>query len=1112
MASVHGTSRANALFQIYGVAFPSAYQERFGIETAVVDIDLIEKTIASGEAALHLYRPEGIAENGMRLKIFSPNEPIPLSDVLPMLEHMGLKVIDEDPHTIEPSGANKRVVIIHDLGLVTRDGSDANVSKVRDAFEEAFSRVRSGEIESDGFNGLVMLAGLHWREVVVLRALCKYLRQTGITFSQEYMERTLAAHPALAALIVRLFMARFDPHGGKSAVRKARPVRAAVIEGLEAVESADEDRILRRFLNLIDSMLRTNYFQTDANGQLKSYLSFKLDSKKVAELPLPRPLREIFVCSPRVEGVHLRFGVVARGGLRWSDRPEDFRTEVLGLVKAQQVKNAVIVPVGSKGGFVLKRPPAPGDRDAIMAEGITCYRTFISGMLDITDNLKGDKVVPPRAVVRYDDDDPYLVVAADKGTATFSDYANDVSQQYGFWLGDAFASGGSQGYDHKGMGITARGAWESVKRHFREIGMDIQSQPFTVVGIGDMSGDVFGNGMLLSPHTKLIAAFNHLHIFVDPDPDPETSLKERQRMFNMPRSNWADYDAKLLSKGGAIYPRSAKSLKLTPQIKERFALAEDAVAPNVLLRAVIGADVDLMWFGGIGTYVKASDETNGDVGDRANDAIRLNGEDLRCRVIGEGANLGVTQRGRIEYAVGGRRISTDFIDNSAGVDTSDHEVNIKVLLNAVVATGGMTVAQRNRFLARMSDEVGELVLRHNYQQSGAITLSKARGVVGLENHIRLMRMLERIGFLDRAVEFLPNDELLTERLSENQTLIRPEIAVVMCYAKNWLYEKLLDSDLPDDSYLLDDLITYFPKLAQKHHLEAIKRHRLRREIIATRVTNSLVNRAGETFVSEMMEKTGMPPGDIARAYTIARQAFAFRDLWAAIEALDNKVPADIQTHMLLDINHLMEWVALWFLRNGRRPLDIGSHVEEFSQGMAELFANLPSVLPAHYVADTRTRAKTYIQNGVPERLALRVADLVNLFSGCDIVRLANRRKLKVTDVARVYFATGSRFRLGRMRAAASRLDAHSHWDSLAAAALVEELYSHQLAITSQVLDCGAGLRSEKAIDAWIQAHRAAVDRAEQILAELWSTDISDISMIAVASRQLRTLADSANPR
>ncbi len=1103
-----GEEKGLTLYRRYEDAFPLGYRERLDATEAVADIAVIEETLDSGELGMSLYRPPGAADNQLRFKVYHPHQAIPLSHVLPMLEHMGLMVVDEIPDAVRPRDGGADVVMIHDFGLETRNGAAVNLGAIRGNFHDTFHRVWRGEVESDGFNGLVLSAGLAWREVVILRAYCKYLRQAGIAFSQAYMEQTLANNPTLTRQIVALFQTMFDPARANGAEARAARILKALNDGLDSVDSADEDRILRRFINLVDSTLRTNYFQRTKDGAHKPYVSFKLDSRKVEDLPLPRPLREIFVYSPRMEGIHLRFGKVARGGLRWSDRREDFRTEILGLVKAQQVKNAVIVPVGSKGGFVVKRPPAGGDRDAIQNEGIACYKTLIFGMLDITDNLKGTKVVPPADVVRRDDDDPYLVVAADKGTATFSDIANQVSADYGFWLGDAFASGGSQGYDHKKMGITARGVWESVKRHFREMGADTQAEDFTVVGVGDMSGDVFGNGMLLSPHIKLVGAFNHLHIFVDPNPDPAKSLAERERLFALPRSGWNDYDRKLLSRGGAVFERRAKSLKLSSPIKKRFGISKDKVTPNELIRALLGAEVDLLWFGGIGTYVKATHESHAEVGDRANDVTRINASSLRCRVIGEGANLGVTQRARVEYALAGGRLNTDAIDNSGGVDCSDHEVNIKILLDSAVAKGELSEKQRNALLARMTDEVAELVLTHNYLQTQAMSLVRAKGVDVLDDQVRLMRMLERTGRLDRAVEFMPDDETLEERAQNKLGLTRPEIAVLMSYSKIWLYDEILDSDMPDDAQLAEDLVTYFPRPVHDRLKTGIARHRLRREIIATRVTNSMINRVGGTFVTEFMEKTGMAAPDIARAYTISRQVFAFRGLWEAIASLDTKVPAAVQTTMTLDINHLIEWTTLWFLRHGERRLDIGGHVARYKEGIATLAESLDKVLPPHYLDDLRTRGKPYLDQGVPEDLALRIAGLVNLFSGCDIVRLARRRKLPVPQVAKLYFAVGTRFRLGRLRAASGGLESETHWQKLAVAALIEEIYGHQLALTNQVLDFSDGATAPaQAIDAWIDKNHAAVERTEQLLSELRSIAVTDISMVAVASRQLRALAD-----
>lgn len=1107
-----GEARAHELTARFKSAFGALYQEKYSSDEVLLDLGIIEDVDATGEIGFHLYRPHDSEKNTVRFKLYSPEKQIPLSDVLPVFEHMGFKVINEGgPHEVKIANASFKRLVIHDFGLESRDGANIDVESNRDNFEEAFARVWHGDAESDGFNALVVGAGLAWREIVIIRAYCKYLRQVGITYSQMYMEQTLAKHSTFARLLVDIFEIKFNPAAAK---KKKTPsvekIRKTYLEKLEDVASADEDRILRRFINLLDVTNRTNYFQLTDEGDLKSYVSFKIDSQAVEEMPLPRPFREIWVYSPRVEGVHLRFGYVARGGLRWSDRPEDFRTEILGLVKAQQVKNAVIVPVGSKGGFVCKQPPVDNSRDAFMDEGISCYKIFLSGLLDITDNISGNRITQRKNVVRHDDDDAYLVVAADKGTATFSDIANSVSIDYGHWLGDAFASGGSQGYDHKKMGITARGGWESVKRHFREMDIDTQSEDFTCVGVGDMSGDVFGNGMLLSKHIKLLAAFNHMHIFVDPDPNPGTTWTERKRLFDMGRSSWSDYDTKKLSKGGVIFERSAKSLKLSKEIKALFGFQVDTVTPNELLKAILKHNADLLWFGGIGTYIKAGHESAADVGDRANDAIRVNGEEVGAKVIGEGANLGATQLGRIEFAAAGGKLNTDSIDNSAGVDSSDHEVNIKILLGQVTQVGGLTETARNKLLARMTNEVAGLVLRHNYDQSQAITLVESRGLQASDNLHRLMKMLERSNLLNRSVEFLPDDEVMIERAQAKLGLYRPELAVLLSYAKLWTYDELLATDLPDDPYLFNDLVEYFPTPLREKYRDNIAKHRLRREIIATRLTNNMINRMGGSFVNEVREKTGKGVADIARAWFIAHEIFDMPKLWAEIEALDNKVPASTQTDMMMDTQHLLEWVTLWFLRHGEKDLDIGTNCSMFSKNMQTLAQNLSSTLPRHYVTDMKRRGAPYIEQGVPEGLALRVANLVNLYSGCDIVRLAIRRKMDVLNVAKGYFAIGTRFKMGRLRAAAEGLESDSHWQQLAIAALVEEVYSHQLHLTEKVLDAAKkGTSPTQAVEDWIDQNPSVVGPTEQMLSELWNVEVNDLAMIAVASRQLRTMVDVA---
>ncbi|MBK8909368.1 MAG: NAD-glutamate dehydrogenase [Rhodospirillales bacterium] len=1104
LIAAHGEEEGHILFQRYCDAFPPGYQAEFNADEAVADIERIEILMVTHEIEMTLYRPFEVAEHRMRFKVYRPKQPIILSEVLPMLEHLGLRVIDEIPYAVPIPNSDVRLVMIHDFGLETRSGQPIDMAAIRDSFKQAFLNVWCGNAESDRFNSLVLEARMSAREVTVIRAYSRYLRQAGIAFSQSYMQDALLNNASLARLTVDLFKTMFDPAIETGREQKVEAVAKALNAGLENVESADEDRILRRFFNAVQSTLRTNYFQRGADGAPKPYLSFKIDSRAVAELPLPRPMVEVFVYSPRMEGIHLRGGKVARGGIRWSDRREDFRTEILGLMKAQMVKNVVIVPVGSKGGFIVKRPPATGDREAIQAEGIECYKSLIRGILDLTDNRVGGQVVPPEDVVRRDDDDPYLVVAADKGTATFSDIANGVSKEYGFWLDDAFASGGSQGYDHKAMGITARGAWESVKRHFREMGKDIQAEPFTVVGVGDMSGDVFGNGMLLSPCIKLLGAFNHLHIFVDPDPDPAVSLKERQRLFALPRSSWSDYDHNLISQGGGIFDRRAKTLNVSPEIRERFGLGSDHVRPNDLIRAMLRAEVELMWFGGIGTYVKASYESDTDAGDRSNDAVRIDGRELRCQVVGEGANLAFTQNGRIEYALAGGRINTDFIDNSAGVDCSDHEVNIKILLGSAVRDGDMTEKQRNRLLAEMTDEVAALVLRDNYLQSQAITLIKDEGFSALENQTRLMRMFERQGRLDREVEFLPEDDALAERIAARQGLTRPEIAVLFAYCKLWLYDKVLESDLPDDRHLAEDVVRYFPTPIQNGQRERIRGHILRRELIATSITNSLINRVGGTFVTEISDKSGMPAVDVARAYIITRDVFGLRDVWVQIEALDNLVPADAQSTLHRDAQRLIERGTMWFLRNGGSPIDITRNVGAYKQPVAALATCIDSVLPEEMNGRILHRVGRYTERGVPENLARQIAYLIAMPSACDIVRIAAARGIAVEDVARLNFALGESLGLGWLRYQAEKISAMSHWQKLAVSAIIEELYNHQCALTVHVLDT-VGKAGDGAISAWTENRAAAVERVRVLLGELEASGPLDLSMLTVASRQVGTL-------
>ncbi|WP_029013867.1 NAD-glutamate dehydrogenase [Niveispirillum irakense] len=1102
-----GEAAGLTLARKYIAALPASFQEAYSADQAVADILCIERVLADGKVTLNLHRPVEADSNQLFFKVYQAGSPVELSQVLPMLEHLGLRIRAEGgPFEVEMPGDTPNI-FLQDFDMVTADGRAVELEKVKAAFEEAFLRVWTGDAQSDGFNRLVLMAGLTWREVVVFRAYAKYLKQAKFDFSQEYIENTLATHSAIARLLMDLFRTSHDPDtlarlGRDEVDMRRKGLILEIDHALDAVSNLDEDRILRRMLNIIRATLRTNFFQKDADGQPKSYVSFKLDSGAIDDLPLPRPWREIWVYSPRVEAIHLRGGKVARGGIRWSDRREDFRTEILGLIKAQIVKNAVIVPVGSKGGFVVKNPPSPAaGREALMAEVVECYKTMMRGLLDITDNLKKGEVIPPTDVVRLDSDDPYLVVAADKGTASFSDIANGVSRDYGFWLDDAFASGGSAGYDHKGMGITARGAWEAVKRHFRERGKDIQNQDFTAVGVGDMSGDVFGNGMLLSRHIRLIAAFDHRHIFIDPNPDAATSWQERKRLFDLSRSSWADYDTAKLSPGGGIFDRGSKSIQLTPEIREALDLQVDRITPADLMRTILKAEVELLWLGGIGTYVKSHAESNADAGDKANDAIRINGRDLRVKVVGEGANLGFTQRGRIEAAQAGIAINTDAIDNSAGVDTSDHEVNIKILLRDVMDQGGMTREQRDVLLAQMTDEVAELVLADNYKQTQALTIAQASAVDTLEDQARFARAMEKAGKLSRAIEYLPDDEEFAARTAARQGLTRPELAVLLAYAKIDLYDQLLATDLPDDPAVERDLTRYFPKALQERFGDAVARHQLRREIICTAVTNGMVNRVGPTFTWEMVEQTGRGFGDAARAYLIVRDAFGLRGIWDAVEGLDNKVPAATQTAMMAYTGHLMRRAVPWVLAHGTYPLDIAAETSRLAPVVEELAGNLTDILSPPALKWVTEHASLWTEAGVPADLANRIACLPGLAAATDIAEVAKEIGHAPAEVARIYFELGDYLGLDYLRTRTTDVKAENHWQRQAIAATLDDLFNLQARLTARVLAQPA----DDPMAEWSQTRQGPLDRINSLLTDLRSVAQIDIAMLAVASRQLRGL-------
>ncbi|NMG55567.1 NAD-glutamate dehydrogenase [Aromatoleum aromaticum] len=1099
-----GEERGMALLRRYADGFPAGYREEYAPRVAVFDIEQMEALADDRDLAMSLYIPLEAPPGRLNFKIYRVGAPVPLSQSLPMLERMGVRVIDEKPSEIERQDG--RCVWIHDFGLSYAGAEELNLDRLRALFHDAFLHAWRGEIESDDFNRLTLLAGLTWREIVVLRAYAKHMRQAAFTFSHAYMEQTLAAHPKLARQLIDLFALRFDPaHGGERDTQAATLV-ASIEEALNNVANLDEDRILRQFLAMVLATLRTNYYQRAADGGPKPYLSLKLDPRRIPNLPQPLPMFEISVYSPRFEGVHLRGGRVARGGLRWSDRMEDFRTEVLGLVKAQIVKNAVIVPVGSKGGFVVKNPPV-GDREALLAEGVECYRTYLRGLLDVTDNLVQGRVVPPVDVLRHDEDDPYLVVAADKGTATFSDHANAVAAEYGFWLGDAFASGGSAGYDHKKMGITARGAWESVKRHFRELGLNTQEQSFTVVGIGDMSGDVFGNGMLRSPRILLVAAFDHRHIFIDPTPDAETSFAERERLFALPRSSWDDYDRALISAGGGVWSRHAKSIPLSPQVREALDIEAEILSPAELIRAILTAPVALLYNGGIGTYVKATSETDAAVGDRANDAVRVNGAALRCRVVGEGGNLGVTQLGRIEYALRGGKINTDAIDNSGGVDCSDHEVNIKILLDSVVAEGDLTDKQRNALLVEMTDEVASLVLRDNYGQTQVLSVTRSRGGALLGEQAEFIRRLGHAGRLNRKLEFLPMDEEIAERALKQIGLVAPELAVLLAYSKIELFDEVIASDVPEDPYISAALKNYFPKPLRDRYAAQIERHPLRREIIATHVVNSMINRVGPTFVSRLHGELGATPAEVVRAYMASREVYGLVPTWRDIESLDNVVADAVQTEMILESVRLIERGAVWFLRRRNWIADLRATLDYFSAGAAELSAGLRDFIQPAYREVLDAVAADFIEKGVPAPLAHRIASLDELYSALDLVEVAAETGRPEATVARVYYALGDQLDLYWLGLQISALPAESRWQGLARSALRNELSNQARILAAEALrHCPGVEQPEVVIAAWESRNRSNVERYRHLLADVKTAAQTDMSMLSVLLRELRNMS------
>jgi len=1104
LLDAHGEAEALRLYRTWGEAFPAAYQEDTPFEVAVDDIGALERVVAQpSDLHIALYRRMDQPSHKVQFKLLRKDRPIPISDVLPTIENLGLKLISERPYEI---GNAPNAVWIQDFELEHPRAVSIDLATDGPRLKTTFARVWTGEADNDGFNRLVLAADLGWREAAVLRTYARWFGQLGLLLSQAYIEEALASNAAAAGHLLHLFIARFDPALSRASRKRAEGTHRRALEQLLAgVTRIDDDRILRAYLSAIDATLRTNYFRTDAAGEPRPYLALKLDPRRLAEVPLPKPMFEIFVHSPRVEGVHLRMGRVARGGLRWSDRRDDFRTEILGLMKAQNVKNTVIVPAGAKGGFVPRRPP--GGRDEAQADGTECYRWFIRALLDVTDNVKGGKVAPPDAVVRYDGDDPYLVVAADKGTARFSDVANAISEEYAFWLGDAFASGGSAGYDHKDMGITARGGWESVRRHFRDLGHDTQSQDFTVAGIGDMSGDVFGNAMLLSPHIRLVAAFDHRHIFIDPSPDAARSFTERKRMFALPRSSWDDYDKRLLSRGGGVHSRLGKTVTLSTEARSLLGIAGGSATPVEVVRAILKLPVDLLWNGGIGTYVKSAEEMNAEIGDRANDAVRINGAELRCRVVGEGGNLGLSQRGRIEYAEAGGRINTDFIDNSAGVNTSDLEVNLKILFNPLMASGRLPRPERNALLASMTDEISRLVLRNNYLQSLAIATLQSRAPERVAEFGHVIHALERAGTLDRAMEALPTGDEIAERRRKGLGLTRPELAMLLSYSKIWLSERLGATDIADDPFLGGELTRYFPEPVQRRFPRDIQKHQLRREIIVTAITNSLVNRMGPVFAIRMQEDTAADVGSIARAYSVAREITGMRELWADIEALDDQAPTALQYDMLVETTRLLRHLSYWVLRTQGRDLDIERAVSRLQPGIRELMRDLPELIEGTEVERYERALARYSKDDVPPKVARRVASLGAIHAGVDIVEVALTRHARIGHAARVYFGLGAALGLDWLRDQIEHLVVEGHWQAVARGTLREDLYLLQRRLCERVLASRARGDARECVAAWLKSGGETVANLGRTVREMRATGSADFPTLAVALQSVRRLVE-----
>ncbi|NBX85416.1 MAG: NAD-glutamate dehydrogenase [Gammaproteobacteria bacterium] len=1106
-----GEEHGNLLFNRYKNAFSPSYTSYFTPRTAVVDIKYLESLKEDAKLQMNFYRSLDEVEGHFKLKFYQKNSTIPLSDVLPIIENMGLRAISERPFSLLLDDG--QVSWVNEFAIFYPNTLQHEIDNIRENFQDAFLKIWSGEAENDGFNKLVLAAGLTWRQVSMLRAYAKYLKQLGVTYSHDYIESALVHQVQITQKIAKLFELRFFPDVHHERQEAMDMLLADIHQELDSVENLDEDKIIRLFLSLIQETLRTNFFQLTADGHSKTYLSFKFNSKNIPGMPKPYPKYEIFVYSPRFEAVHLRCSDVARGGLRWSDRKEDFRTEVLGLMKAQQVKNAVIVPNGAKGGFVPKLLDKLTTREEISAEGVLCYQSFIRGLLDITDNLVNGEVVKPARVVPYDGNDPYLVVAADKGTATFSDYSNAISKEYNFWLGDAFASGGSNGYDHKKMGITAKGAWESVKRHFYYLGKDIQNTAFTVVGIGDMAGDVFGNGMLLSEHIQLVAAFNHMHIFLDPNPDTAVSFKERKRMFELPRSTWMDYNPKTISSGGGVFSRSAKFIPISTEVRARFGIEQDRLEPNELIKILLTSPVELLWSAGIGTFVKATGETNLEVGDRTNDMIRVNAKALQCKVVGEGGNLGFTQRGRIEFALRGGRIYTDFIDNSGGVSCSDKEVNIKILLDGLVKSGDLTLKQRDQLLLEMTDEVSELVLKENKQQTKAISLWASQSARQIDMHIRYLNGLEKAGKIDRHIEFLPSEHELLERKLKKVGLSIPEIAVLYCYSKILLKESILSTKDIDEQIFKDILVDYFPSALGKNYIDAMQSHPLKREIIATKVSNLIVNEMGFTFIYRLQDETGAPISAIVNAFLISRTILNMDDIWSQLQDIQEQIDAENMTNVMMMYVRLLRRLTRWLLRSERRCLNIEATIEKYRQGMDEFQSSISNFLSPRYRTQFDERVKKFKSQNFTDSLAKSLASVDYLFSSYDLLEISNQRKVSMECACSAFFLVGDVLDLEFVRKLVIQHPTENHSEALARESIRDELDAQQRLLTESVLVENDTVDAfTQRLKEWSVVHSTLIERWKQLLNQMKTSRQLNYTVFYVATRELLDLTQTALQR